>query len=344
MSRAHPSIPDEAVFFIADQHTRVEDVMRYLYSQPSPKTVQHFKSVNAHLKSGGVQPGQMVIVTPPDPGACMRWESVMMEAAAKVDEELARMSERERQTLARHYTLLSDAADHSGNLYGFANGHFAEKKKRVELILKNIDELYVRTYNRTGSLKGSDFFTQRRALFMQLDHTINGMMEQRAFGQNLSHAQLRTKLGLSSKSAVHQWKTQSGATSVKEFATNYNRIAKTAKSFARLGYVSVALDVGSSAAKIKAACTVKPDSDECEKIQYTETGRAAGSVAGGAASGALAAWATCSLVFGLPSGGTSFLWCSIVAGGAGSYVGSKSAGSLTELGGEKIYETFVRPH
>lgn len=341
MSKPALQIPDEALFFIADQYIRVDDLLRYLYDRPSANTSQHFKSINAHLKGGSVQPGQMVIITPANPSACTQWESVMMEAAAKVDEELAKMSERERRNLARHYSFLSDAADHSGTLYGFVNGHFAEKRKRVEQILKSIDELYVSTYNRNGSLKGSDFFTQRRALFMQLDHTINGMMEQRAFGYDVSHSRLRTQLGLSSKAAVHQWKMQGGATSVREFANNYSRIAKTAKAFSRLGYVAIALDVGSGAAKIKAACTAKPGSEECEKIKFTETGRVAGSVAGGAASGALAAWATCSLVFGLPSGGTSLLWCSIVAGGVGGYGGSKAAGKYGESFGEELYRRTI---
>lgn len=262
----------------------------------------------------------------------------MMEAAAKVDEELAGASEKERRTLARHYAFLSDAANYSGTLYGWTNVYFDQKKKHVERILKNIEQLYVETYNRTGSLNSNGFFTKRRALFLQLDQTVNGMMEQKMFGQDVSASRLRAELGLSSKAAVHQWKKQGGAASVPEFATNYHRLAQTAKTFSRLGYVAIALDVGSSATKIHAACTAKPGSAECSKTKFAETGRAVGSVGGGAVAGSVAAWGLCSLVFGLPSGGTSFLWCSIVAGASGGYAGAQVGGKKGEQLGTVIYD------
>lgn len=343
MSQSTSLIPDEALFFVADQHMRVNDLLAYLYEHPSPKTAQHFRRVNEHLQDGWVKLGQMVIITPADPSACNKWEDVMMEAAAKVDEELAGASEKERRTLARHYAFLSDAANYSGTLYGWTNVYFDQKKKHVERILKNIEQLYVETYNRTGSLNSNGFFTKRRALFLQLDQTVNGMMEKKMFGQDVSASRLRAELGLSSKAAVHQWKKQGGAASVPEFATNYHRLAQTAKTFSRLGYVAIALDVGSSATKIHAACTAKPGSAECSKTKYAETGRALGSVGGGAAAGALASWGVCTLVFGLPSAGSSFLWCAIAVGGAGGYAGSQVLGKAGGAVGETIYESSTRP-
>lgn len=107
----------------------------------------------------------------------------------------------------------------------------------------------------------------------------------------------------------------------------------------RLGYVAIALDLGSSVANIKAACTAAPGSADCSRSQHTETGRAIGSIGGGAAGGALAAYGVCSLVFGLPSAGSSFLWCSIVAGASGGYAGSKVMGRAGETVGEKIYSS-----
>jgi hypothetical protein len=54
-------------------------------------------------------------------------------------------------------------------------------------------------------------------------------------------------------------------------------------------------------------------------------------------SGAVATWVTCSIVFGLPTGGTSFFWCSIVAGAGGGYAGGMSGGYFGNKGGEFLY-------
>lgn len=338
MSNPASLIPDEALFFIVDQHARVDDVIVFLYEHPSTRTVQHFNEVNAHLK-GWVRPGQMVIITPPEPSACAKWEAVMMEAAARVDAELASATERERKALAQHYAFLNSAAGYSGTLYGWSNTYFDQKKKHVERILKNIEELYVQTYKQTGSLNQNGFFTRRRALFLQLDQTINGMLETKMFGYDVSPNRMRAELGLSSKATVHQWKVQGGANNVPAFASNYQRLAIASKNFSRLGYVAIALDVGSSVTNIKAACTAAPGSVHCRKTQHAETGRAIGSIGGGAAGGALAAYGVCSLVFGLPSAGSSFLWCSIVAGASGGYAGSKVMGKAGETIGDKIYSS-----
>ena len=74
------------------------------------------------------------------------------------------------------------------------------------------------------------------------------------------------------------------------------------------------------------------------KSKFSEGGRLTGSVAGGSLGGAGGAYLTCNLIFGLPSGGTSILWCSIVAGAAGGYVVGKVFSNGAQMMGESIYE------
>jgi hypothetical protein len=57
-------------------------------------------------------------------------------------------------------------------------------------------------------------------------------------------------------------------------------------------------------------------------------------VVGGGFGGIATAYVTCNLVFGIESAGTSLLWCGIVAGAAGSYLGGRG-----EKVGEILYET-----
>jgi len=48
------------------------------------------------------------------------------------------------------------------------------------------------------------------------------------------------------------------------------------------------------------------------------------------------------VIFGIETFGTSLLWCGIVAGAAGGFVGGKYVGKVGEFTGEKIYETTIK--
>ena len=91
-----------------------------------------------------------------------------------------------------------------------------------------------------------------------------------------------------------------------------------------------------AAENIQKACTVGDDAT-CSKSKYTQTGKATGSILGGGISGSVAAWATCSVVFGLPTGGSSFFWCAVVAGASGGYSGGTYGGKFGEYVGEEVY-------
>ena len=115
-------------------------------------------------------------------------------------------------------------------------------------------------------------------------------------------------------------------------------MAAYSKRLSRFGYVGVALNGISSTSKIVEACSTGSEID-CVKEKYIEGGRFAGSTLGAAGGGFVASWATCTVAFGLPSGGTSALWCGIVAGGAGGLVGGEFFGNQGKEWSEKLYET-----
>ncbi|WP_161787302.1 hypothetical protein [Endozoicomonas numazuensis] len=263
---------------------------------------------------------------------------MMQQAATEVDKELATMSEKERKALANHYAFLSSLTTVTALMHGWTNSYFAQKSKQVEHILKQVERLYISTYRTKGHLRSEHFFNQRKVLFTQLDRTINGMMEKELFGRDVSASRIKAQLGLQSKSIVHQWKIQGNVGSLKDYATNYAKVSATAKNFARLGYVSMALDVAGGAANIQKACTLKPASEECDKAKIVEPSKVVGSIIGGMSGGYWAAYGTCNLVFGLETAGTSLLWCTVVAGAVGGYGGSKLIGSFGEAAGNKIYE------
>ncbi|WP_432467561.1 hypothetical protein [Agarivorans sp. Z349TD_8] len=111
-----------------------------------------------------------------------------------------------------------------------------------------------------------------------------------------------------------------------------------ARHLKRVGYVGIALTGVDAVSNIQKACSLANEAT-CTKAKYTQTGKAGLGVVGGIGSGMVATWTTCTLVFGLPSGGTSFFWCSVVAGAASGYAGSELGGVLGNKGGELLYRT-----
>ena len=110
------------------------------------------------------------------------------------------------------------------------------------------------------------------------------------------------------------------------------------QNLSRVGYIGMGLSVANAEVNIRKAC-LAGDSEECTKSKYTERGAAALGIGSGIAGGYLASWATCTLVFGLPSAGSSALWCTIVAGGVGGTAGGIKGGALL---GNELYEA-TRP-
>jgi len=336
------TIPDEALFFVADASYSIDQILRAIYGNPSSLTRDHFLRVNSHLTQGRVRPGQIVIITPPDSLSCQGWELAMQEAARVHDLELQALTDREKRMLARNYAFLSDAVSYTSTMYGWTNGYFKQKTELVKRILEQLDRLYVTSYQRHGHLRSDNFFAQRRALFSQLDQVVNGMVRKELFGASSSSAGIKRQFGLSSKATVHQWSSSGNAKSVSDLSGRYERLSSASKAFSRLGYVAIGLEVTGGVANIARACAEKPGSDSCTKMKYTETGRVVGSVSGGMLGGTAAAYGTCNLLFGLETAGTSLLWCAVVAGAAGSYGGSKLGGEFMESTGEVLYEARVK--
>lgn len=340
--RNFASAPGEMFYHFAKKNQTVDELIRSLYSQPSQLAVDHFKAINSHLKNNRVKVGQMVVITPPNSQQCTLFEAELAEVALKIDEKLAKLSEEEARIIAENYQLLNNITSVGSAGAGGMLVYFNRHVHSIERILKQINELYVKTYNTTSTLNTHHFFQQRKMLFARLDTVLSSLVGEARMGFSFDQNHIKKSLGLSTKSALHQWRRQPyPATDVPGFAKNFDKVAKSSSTLKGVGYVGIALDVGNSAVKIHEACTVKSD-QQCAKTSFKEGGRLTGSVAGGAGGGIATAYITCNLIFGLESFGTSLLWCGIVAGAAGSYLGGKYTGDAFGYAGEKIYETTYR--
>ncbi len=324
--------PPEIFTHIVRKEMSVDTLIGLIYDRPSPATVAHFKFVNDHLKDNRVQPGQLVIISPPDSQQCTPFETSLGELARRVDERLAAMKAAERQVLAQRYEVLNAVTQYSGVGYGVGMTYLTQHKKHVEAVLREIERTYVQTYKKYGKLNGKDFLSRRKALFMRLNTALDRMIGEKAMGLDIDGARLRRSLGLSSKSIITQWKKQPGAINgIPGFEKNYAKWLKAG------GYVGIALDVGQSGLNIHEACTTGRE-QACARTKYREGGRLVGSIGGGVAGGYLAAYGVCNMVLGLETAGTSLLWCAIIVGGTGGYFGSQIGGKKIGDVGEVVYE------
>jgi hypothetical protein len=326
---------------IVEKQLPVDQLIMILYNSPAPATYNHFKSVNSHLKDGIARVGQVVLLSPENPQECTLEEVEFLNVAEAVDQELLKLSNAEKEILAKRYEFLSSVASYNGLLLGVSNTTWKAHASQVENILKELERTYVSSYRSTGNLKNSSFFAQRKVLFNRLNTALN-RFGQPILGGNLFAGDVRSNLGLSSKSIIHQWNKNPGSVStIPDFKKNYTTVAGMAKNLKRVGYVGIALTGIDAAANIQKACTVDDDV-ACSKSKYTQTGKATGSVLGGVVSGGVGSWAVCTLAFGLPSGGTSAFWCAVAVGASGGYVGGSVGGNIGESTGEFIYQENPR--
>jgi len=337
MASSACAIPDEIAFHFVIKQQSVDALFNSLYTQPNDITKQHFLSVNSHLQQQ-VRPGQMVIIYPPNAQQCTAYEAELSEAAQRIDKQLAAQSEEEARIMAQYYDLLAYTADKSGFGYGVAMTYFQHHKNQVKQILGQIEKLYVQQYNRQGQFNNNTFYQQRQRLFQQLDTTLKTMVGRARMGINFQRGNLKASLGLSSKSILHQLKDHpSPVTNIPGFEKNHSQIMKYSKVLKHAGYVGIALDGVQSVATIQKACAVGTETT-CTRTKFSEGGRLVGSVGGGSFGGFLASYGTCNFLFGIESAGTSLLWCGIVAGGVGGYVGGSFLGGVFKSGGEIVYE------
>lgn len=337
--------PDSALYYLAESNQTLDQVVWKIYQHPNDRTIKHFKHVNSHIKNNRVLAGEMLIITPYNASTCQPWEHVLAERANAHNQQIALLNIQERKLLAEYYNLIQLAASNTGAMYGWTTNYFMQRKRHVEKHLKKVQALYTHTLQQYGELhKSPSFFSRRQQLFLQLDNGLRGMLRKQLFGSQSQYLKVKTQLGLNTKAITGQWKA-GGADNIKAFTQQTQRMIKVTKQIKTVGYAAIALDIGQGVATIHQACTVQPgqfsvDNAHCEQTSFEQTGRVAGSIWLGSTGGALA-YGACNLVFGVPSAGTSLLWCGIVAGGIGGYVGSQAGGHFGTQAGSFLYRKKI---
>jgi len=332
-------IPNELHFHLVEKSSSIDALINRLYSSPSDLLKQHFKTFNQHLKNNQVRAGQIAFITPPDSQQCTQYDAEMSELAAYMDTQAAQMNEQEAEIISKRYELLGNIAQYGGVGYGAGLTYFAQYKKGIETVLSEIEQLYLNTYKQQKILNTAAFFSKRKILFMRLDNLLKSMAGNRLVG--IAPGNIKQSLGLSSKSVVHQLNQAGGsAKSIPGFKANYNKVTTLGKTLKWGGYAGIGLNIGQGGLNIHEACTIGNEHG-CGKTVAREVPGVAGSIGGGVLGGTIG-YGLCNAVFGLPSGGTSLVWCAVVGGGSLGYGLSQGAGWLGRTSGQIAYETIYR--
>ncbi|MGH8384487.1 MAG: PAAR domain-containing protein [Pseudomonas sp.] len=322
----------EPGFYIVPKSMTRQALEATLFSVHKPDVMSKFHALNPGR--GDLKAGSMIVLSDPYNFQCSREEAWLMEAAAKTNDALGTLSANDADFMVRHYAEISTFLSHASTSIGIGEAMFANHLKNVESVLQEIDALHKRTFQTDGHLRSPAFFTERKRLLTMLDTSLNGMTR-KSIGFP-DHPNLKSALGISSRSLVHQWTKAGASGQIPGYATHIEGVAKASKYIKYGGWIGTAVGGGASYIKVQDVCTAG-NSETCEKVKFTETGGFTGSVVGGAlAGGLLSSSATGFLcaALGVPTGGVSIVVCGIVAVGAGSYAG----GTLGQAGGERIGE------
>ncbi|MHA0797045.1 hypothetical protein ACXYTJ_08625 [Gilvimarinus sp. F26214L] len=289
------SIPNEALFYIPQRDLAVRDLLEVLYDRPSQSVVNKSLIVNPHLHGDWIRAGQLVIVTPVEPGPCALWERQMALAAAHVDRQLDKLHPRERATVATHYALLSNLASLE-SATAWKNPHF--------MLLKQQIERAVDPRQRSGGLA-------RRQRSMEIGAAIDGLLARRLFDPRASAARIKARMNVRADAAVHQWKTQVGqAKNLETFKRHYARIIAGAKQLTHFGQVSLALNVEPAGPQLGHSPVAAPAGNSQSFGALGDRARA------------------CHLVFRMQWGHAGQLWCGIACPRATLGGSSRDTGGL----------------
>jgi hypothetical protein len=328
--------PQEPGFYVVPKSVTREALEATLFPVPDPAVLRKFRALNPDR--GVVKAGSMIVLSDPNNFQCTREEALLMETATWVNGALEPLSADEADFMARHRDEIETFLTHGSAAIGVGEAIFSKNLKDVKTLLSEIETLHQRAYLRDGHLRSPMFFAERKQLLSKLDIHLTSMTR-KSIGLP-DHPNLKSALGISSRSLVHRWSKAGGAGQIPGYATHIEGVSKAAKYLKYGGWIGPVIGGAASSMKVQEVCAAG-NTEACRKVKFTETGSFAGGVAGGAAAGAALTGPVVGMIcvgLSVPTGGLAMLACGVLVVGAGSLAGGVLGGAFGESTGELIYE------
>lgn len=275
-----------------------------------------------------VMPGHIIIVGDDNSLSCTREEADLMRHAGTVHHALRNNPSAADPDLVNNYDLLQSLLNYGSIGGGSSTGGWSQHLNQVKNTLEKIEALYQQHRSKGAASSVSDFITERRKLFSQLDQQLKGVAH---YGTGLRKSDsIKRTLGISTRSYMAHGEIAGYAERIKGISRLSNALKKGT-------YIGIALDFASTSLEIKEAC-MAGFTEQCERARYVETGKLFGSVGGSLAGGNVGS----KILVGICSKmnmrhGAVMLGCSIIGAAVGGWGGGLAGGSGGDTLGEIIY-------
>ena len=198
--------PQEPGFYIVPRSTTGEKLKAALFPVQNPAVISKFEALNPNLDN--LNAGSMIVLSDPNNPHCTREEAILMQAAAKTNDALKELSPEEADFMVRHRGEIETFLARGATSIGIGEAMFANNLENVRSLFKEIEALHVRSFQADGHLRSPAFFAERKRLLAQLNTNLTGMTR-KSIGFP-DHPNLKSALGISSRSLVHRWTMAGG--------------------------------------------------------------------------------------------------------------------------------------
>ncbi|ASN72593.1 hypothetical protein 9F4_17 [uncultured Caudovirales phage] len=326
----------EPGFYVVRKSTTVDQLKAALFSSQYPAVMSKFDALNPGLST--VNAGSMIVLSDPNNLQCTREEAILMAAAAKANEAVKALSPEEADFMARHRDEIETVIARGATAIGIGEAMFAKNLDDVRKLFKEVEALHIRSFQTDGHLRSPAFFAERRRLLAQLNTNLT-TLTRKSIGFP-DHPNLKSALGISSRSLVHHWTLAGGADQIPGYATHIDSVSKASKYLKLGGWIGTGIGGGASYMKVQDVCSAG-NTEACKRIKFTEAGSFLGGAAGGAVAGAVLTGSTVGYVcfaIGVPTGGVGTLICGVAVVGVASFASGAIGGVIGEETGDVIYE------
>lgn len=334
-------------YYWNEYHQSKKAIYKTLYGPEANFQQQSmFEQNNLHLKDM-VLPGELVILAN-DPKTLAEKDRIALlkTQAEEASKGIQQLTPAEATTLYRNFEILDfissqDLAMPSAAFGGISSA-VSQRFKDLHDTIKQIDTLYVQHIKEAkGSRLSPEFYTQRKVLFGKLDNSLEKLTLKSM--KIPEYNQLKHRLGLSTKSLTHNWRTVSRHGEVSALGQRLNSMSKYVKGAEKIGYIGVGLDAVSGLQSVVPACS-DGMSDECAVISLRETAKVYGSYVGGSwgATAGSAILVSGVSVVALVLGVTISAPVIAIASVSGAVVGGFYGGSVAGDFASDVFETSTR--
>jgi hypothetical protein len=314
------------------------ELQHRLFDSPSSDVLAKYLSLNPGL-GDTVKAGSLIVLSDPANHACTYEEAQLMQAAEQVKIALEPLTPDEADFMVRHQAEIAGFTGQASTWLGIGTATMGKHLDKLRETLHDMERLHQDNYRQHGHLKSPEFFARRQQLLRQLDAQLLNSTRLRGYTTLGDHPKLKTALGLSSRSLVHQWDKAGGPGQIPGYVAHVKSVSRAAKYMQMGGYVGIALGGVSSVLKVREVCQAGAGDESCRKVMFTETGKFAGSTAGGIL-GTETAMAGSRFICAALGASTAIggVLCVATLVGVGASLGTDSGDVIGGRIGEIIYE------